>query len=162
MKYVCTLIAVSDMENSKRFYRETLGLQVVEDFGANVTLEGGIALQTLDSWKTFIHTDNVVLPNNAGELYFEEDDLDAFCARLETLDIRYVHRLLEHSWGQRVIRFYDPDGHIIEVGENMEKVVQRFVNSGLSAGQTAERMGVPLGYVLSVLGDKTDASGSPH
>ena len=57
---------------------------------------------------------------------------------------------------------YDPDGHIIEVGENMEKVVLRFVNSGLSAGQTAERMDVPLGFVLSVLGDKTDASGSPR
>ena len=162
MKYVCALIAVSHMENSKRFYRDTLGLGVVADFGANVTLEGGIALQTLDSWKTFIHTDNVVLPNNAGELYFEEDDLDAFCARLKTLDIRYVHRLQEHSWGQRVVRFYDPDGHIIEVGENIEKVVLRFVTSGLSASQTAKRMDVPLEYVLSVLGDKTDATGSPR
>ena len=90
MKYVCALIAVSDMENSKRFYRDTLGLDVVEDFGANVTLEGGIALQTLDSWKKFIQMDNVVLPSNSGELYFEEDDLDGFCARLKTRDIRYV------------------------------------------------------------------------
>ena len=42
MKYNGVLIAVSDMENSRRFYRDVLGLKAVEDFGANVTLEGGI------------------------------------------------------------------------------------------------------------------------
>ena len=156
MKYVSTLMAVSDMEKSKRFYRDTLGLAVTQDFGENVTLEGGIALQTLESWKTFIRTDKVALQGNAGELYFEDDDLDAFCARLENLDIRYVHPLIEHGWGQRVVRFYDPDGHIIEVGESMEKVVRRFVDSGLTAAETAKRMDVPLAFVLSALGDKTE------
>ena len=66
MKYNGVLIAVSDMENSRRFYSDVLGLKVVEDFGANVTLEGGIFLQTLDTWKTFIQSDQVVLPNHAG------------------------------------------------------------------------------------------------
>lgn len=46
MKYNGVLIAVSDMENSRRFYRDVLGLKAVEDFGANVTLEGGIFLQS--------------------------------------------------------------------------------------------------------------------
>jgi len=27
--------------------------------------------------------------------------------------------LMEHSWGQRVVRFYDPDGNLIEVGTPM-------------------------------------------
>jgi catechol 2,3-dioxygenase-like lactoylglutathione lyase family enzyme len=31
-------------------------------------------------------------------------------------DIEYVNRLMTHSWGQRVVRFYDPDGNLIEVG----------------------------------------------
>ena len=30
--------------------------------------------------------------------------------------IRYVNELMEHMWGQKVIRFYDPDGNLIEVG----------------------------------------------
>ena len=106
MKYNGVLIAVPDMENSRRFYSDVLGLKVVEDFGANVTLEGGIFLQTLDTWKTFIQSDQVVLPNHAGELYFEEEDIEGFCSRLASLDVRYVHPLFEHRWGQRVVRFY--------------------------------------------------------
>ena len=66
MIYKCTLIAVKDMEKSKQFYHDVLGLNVVADFGANVTLDGGVALQTLDTWKSFIKTDEVTLPNNAG------------------------------------------------------------------------------------------------
>ena len=34
-------------------------------------------------------------------------------------DIEYVNRLMTHSWGQRVIRFYDLDGNLIEVGTPM-------------------------------------------
>ena len=153
MKYNGVLIAVSDMEYSRRFYREVLGLKVVEDFGANVTLEGGIFLQTLDTWKTFIQTDRVVLPNHAGELYFEEEDIEGFCGRLASHNVRYVHPLFEHRWGQRVVRFYDPDGHVIEVGERLDVVVRRFFEGGLSAAETAARMDVPLGMVLSALGD---------
>ncbi len=152
MKYVSTLIAVKDIEKSKRFYLDVLGLHIVADFGANVTLEGGIALQTLDTWKTFIRTDQVDLPNNAGELYFEEEDIDAFCDRLQAFELRYVHKLFEHPWGQRVVRFYDPDGHIIEVGETMNAVIRRWIDSGLSAEDTAKRMDVPLEFVLSGLG----------
>ena len=49
---------------------------------------------------------------------FEEPEIDNFVKKLETLypDIEYVNRLMTHSWGQRVVRFYDPDGNLIEVG----------------------------------------------
>ena len=151
MKLEGTLIAVQDMARSKRFYHDVLGLDVVTDFGSNVTLDGGVVLQTLDTWKSFIRTDNVVLPNNAGELYFEEDDIDGFAKHLDSFEIRFVHTLFEHPWGQRVIRFYDPDGHVIEVGEKMDAVIRRFMNQGLSVEETATRMDVPLDFVQSCL-----------
>ena len=151
MKYTSTLIAVKDMDISKQFYHNVLGLNVVANFGANVTLDGGIVLQTLDTWKSFIRMYNVTLPNNAGELYFEEDDMDAFCNHLKSFDICYVHELYEHRWGQRVIRFYDPDKHIIEVGEKLDTGVLRFIEQGLSPEQTAVRMDIPLDFVLSCL-----------
>jgi len=47
MQYKGTLIAVSDMEESKKFYQDLLGMQVVGDFGANVQLENGLFLQTV-------------------------------------------------------------------------------------------------------------------
>ena len=35
MRYTSTLIAVSDIEKSKEFYHDVLGLDVIADFGAN-------------------------------------------------------------------------------------------------------------------------------
>jgi catechol 2,3-dioxygenase-like lactoylglutathione lyase family enzyme len=154
MKYICTLIAVEDMERSKRFYRDVMGLEVVSDFGANVVLTGGLALQTIDTWIEFIQNpeSGVILQNNASELYFEEDDLDAFIEKLKAMEgIEFVHPILEHSWGQRVVRFYDPDKHIIEVGESMDKVIRRFIDGGLSPEETAVRMDVPADFVRSFL-----------
>ena len=151
MKYKSTLIAVSDMEKSRQFYHDVLEMNVVADFGANVTLDGGLVLQTLDTWTSFIRTDKVVLPNNAGELYFEEEDMDAFCEHLKRFDICYVHPLFEHRWGQRVVRFYDPDRHIIEVGEKLDAVILRFMEQGLSAEETAIRMDIAVDYVTACL-----------
>lgn len=78
--------------------------------------------------------------------------MDAFIKKLDTSkDIDYVHRLIEHNWGQRVVRFYDLDKHIIEVGENIVIVVKRFAKSGLSAEEIATRMDVPLDYIKACL-----------
>jgi len=154
MKFLNPLIVVTNMEKAKKFYYEVLGLEVVVDFGANVTLTGGIALQTKDTWSTFIHKQDseIIFGGNAAELYFEEDDFDGFIKKINDIkDINYVHTIIEHSWGQRVVRFYDPDKHIIEVGENIIMVVRRFLNSGLSIEETAIRMDVPVDYVKSCL-----------
>ena len=140
------LLAVSDMARSLAFYETVLGLRVVLDFGANKTLSGGLCLQTLETWRTFIETDHVAFGGSAAELYFEEDDFDAFAGRLESLPIQYVHPVKEHPWGQRVVRFYDPDRHIIEVGEAMSAVCRRFLDSGLTPEEAAARMDVPVDY----------------
>ena len=150
MKFMNPLLAVKNMEKSLAFYQEVLGLEKILDFGANVTLSGGLVLQTADTWAGFVEKrpDELQWQGLVSELYFEEDDFDSFAARLSNLELRLVHPVKEHSWGQRVVRFYDPDGHIIEVGENMKTVCRRFLSSGLSPEQTARRMDVPLSYVL--------------
>lgn len=141
------LLAVSDMERSLAFYETVLGLRVVLDFGANKTLTGGLCLQTLETWGAFLGANPVAFGGNDSEVYFEEDQFDAFAERLSTLELQYVHPVKEHAWGQRVVRFYDPDRHIIEVGENMTAVCRRFLDSGLTPEETAARMDVPPDYV---------------
>jgi catechol 2,3-dioxygenase-like lactoylglutathione lyase family enzyme len=155
MKFLGTLIAVADMERSKVFYKKHLGLDIEVDFGVNVTLTGGISLQTLESWSGFIGGLDVNLKGNNGELYFEADDFDDFIKTLEGLEL--VHPLLEHRWGQRVVRFYDPDGHIIEVGENLTAVARRFSNSGMTTAEIAVRMDVQEEYVHEWLDNKIDS-----
>lgn len=155
MKFLSSLIAVTNIEKSKQFYYEVLGLEVVNDFGSNVTLTGGIGLQTKETWSNFIYKNDseIVFGGNASELYFEEDDFDSFIKKLNNIEnINYVHSVIKHSWGQRVVRFYDPDKHIIEVGENIFMVVKRFLNSGLSIEETAVRMDVPVDFVKDCLG----------
>lgn len=145
------LLAVADMERSLAFYETVLGLRVILDFGANKTLTGGLCLQTLETWRDFLGTDRVAFGGNDAEVYFEEDPFDAFAERLNTLNVQYVHPVKEHPWGQRVVRFYDPDRHIIEVGEDMAAVCRRFRDAGLTVEQTAERMDVPADYVRECL-----------
>ncbi|MCM0739910.1 VOC family protein, partial [Clostridioides difficile] len=111
------------------------------------TLTGGLALQTSETYKEFIGTSDISFGGNNFEVYFEEDDFDKFVDRLKEYDIEYVHPIIEHSWGQRVVRFYDPDKHIIEVGENMKIVCKRFLNSGMTPEQVAERMDVPMKFI---------------
>lgn len=149
MKFKNPLLAVSDMERSVAFYGQVLGLRKVMDFGANVTLTGGVCLQTKETWAEFIGAspDELGWYGRVSEIYFEEDDFDAFANRLRELNIHYLHPVKEHAWGQRVVRFYDPDGHIIEVGENLKAVCKRFLNSGMTPEQVAVRMDVPEKFV---------------
>lgn len=147
MKLKNPLLVVTDMDKTVEFYKKIFGFHVVMDFGANKTLTGGLCLQTVETYKEFIDQNEVVFGGNNFELYFEEDDFDTFAEKLKKYDIEYVHPMKEHSWGQRVIRFYDPDKHIIEVGENMKAVCKRFLNSGMTPEQVAKRMDVPMKFI---------------
>lgn len=117
MKLKNVLIVVKDIEKSKKFYHDLFGLDQVLDNNGNMILTEGLVLQDEKIWKEFLGRD-VIPENNSCELYFEEKNIEAFARRLEKLypSIQYVNRLMTHSWGQKVIRFYDPDGNLIEVG----------------------------------------------
>ena len=117
MKLKNILIVVKDIERSKQFYHDLFGLNMILDNDGNMILTEGLVLQDEKIWKNFLGKE-VVSENNACELYFEEKDIEAFAEKLERLypSIRYVNKLMEHSWGQKILRFYDLDGNLIEVG----------------------------------------------
>ena len=98
------LIVVKDIEKSKKFYHDLFGLDIILDNDGNVILTEGLVLQDEKVW-------------NACELYFEERNIETFTEKLEKLypETKYVTRLMTYSWGQKVIRFYDLDGNLIEV-----------------------------------------------
>ena len=117
MRLKNVLIVVKNMEQSKKFYHDLFGLDVIVDNYGNTILTEGLVLQEKSIWKKFLGRE-VIHENNSCELYFEEQDIEAFIEKLEKLypSIQYVNRLMTHSWGQKVIRFYDLDGNLIEVG----------------------------------------------
>lgn len=120
MKLKNVLVVVKNIEKSKQFYHDLFGLETILDNDGNMILTEGLVLQDEKIWKNFLGKD-VISQSNSCELYFEENDIEAFVEKLEKLypDVRYVNRLMTHSWGKRVVRFYDLDGNLIEVGTSM-------------------------------------------
>jgi len=145
------LFVVDDIESSKVFYNDLFGLKVVSDFGENVILTEGLVLQEKKLWEKFIER-NVIVGGNDAELYFEENDMDGFFEKLEksNLKIEYLNKNIVHDWGQRVIRIYDPDRHVIEIGESLEYVARRFLKTGMTAEQVAKKTQLPLSQVEEI------------
>ena len=90
------------------------------DNDGNIILTEGLVLQEEKIWKDFLGK-TIIPESNSCELYFEEQNIERFVEKLERLypNIQYVNRLMTHSWGQKVVRFYDLDGNLIEVGTPM-------------------------------------------
>ena len=120
MRLKNVLIVVSDIERSRKYYHDLFGLEMILDNDGNMILTEGLVLQDAAVWKNFLGKD-IIPRNNASELYFEEKDIEGFIRKLDELypETVYVNPLMTHSWGQKVVRFYDPDGNLIEVGTPM-------------------------------------------
>ena len=121
MKLKNILFVVNDIEKSKKFYEELFGLKVITDFGENVILTEGLVLQQKNVWEDALQK-RVSFGGHDAELYFEESDMDGFLAKLAEASVEYVdENTPDHPWGGRVVRIYDPDRHIIEVGETVNR-----------------------------------------
>ena len=151
MKYICCLLAVNDLARSRRFYEEILGQKVRMDFGENITFEGDFALHKAAHYRQLIDGKEIQFGGHSGELYFEDNDLKALATRLEAEGVSLVHPLREQPWRQQVIRFYDPDRHIIEVGESMEHLVQRLKGEGMDPEEIMAATGLPEAFVAHCL-----------
>jgi len=132
MKYICSLIVVEDIGKARRLYEAILKQKVVADFGENVAFEGGFALHKRDHYRTLINNRPIVPGSNAFELYFEDDDLDKIAAELAAEGFEFVHEVREQPWKQKVLRFYDDDRNIVEIGERLEHTAYRLSLAGYS------------------------------
>lgn len=157
IKYICPLIAVADLQKSRQFYENVLNQEVEMDHGANVAFKGRFAIHDIAHYQGLLgETDpiDILVKKNFLELYFESEDLERLQEKLDSINTRFLHRIREQPWGQRVMRFYDPDGYIIEVGEPLELVVRRFAQQGLSTEEVSQKSSMPLEFVEMVLDQK--------
>lgn len=149
MKFSCPLYAVRSMERARAFYEGVLGQTVILDHGTNVTFSGGFALQQDFDQLVGFPPEKLRWNNYDGELYFETEALDADTARLQEAGVELLHETKEYPWGQRVLRFFDPDGHVVELGESMASVILRFLAQGMTPEEAAVRSQHPLEFVLA-------------
>ena len=138
MKFVCSLFVVADIARAKDFYSRALGQRIVTDFGENVAFEGGFAIHQRDHYEKLIDGRQVIQGGNDAELYFEHDDVLAIEAALKEEGVEFVHGTREQPWRQRVLRFYDPDRHIVEIGESLEHLSYRLWKEGMTEKEIGE------------------------
>lgn len=150
MKYICSLITVNDMKRSRDFYEKVLNQKVTFDFGANVAFEG-FAIHLKSHYQSLIDNKEIKSGGNNFELYFEEDDLENTVKRLREYGATFVHPLREQPWRQRVVRFYDPDENIVEIGESMEHAAYRLYKEGMETEKISAATLMPEEFVRKAI-----------
>ena len=160
LKFDGPLIVVSDMARSRHFYEQLLGQKVKFDFGPNVPFEG-FSIHLRSHFQSLLGDAAqfpVVQKAHWGELYFETDDLKQIDQRLNEAKVEFIHPVREQPWGQRVMRFYDPDGHIVEIGETMQAVVWRFYEQGLPIEIICEKSAMPREFIEHVIQEHAETA----
>ena len=148
MRYSNTLIAVRDMDRSLRFYKELFDQDVVVDLGWCKALSGGFSLQLHYDKIADFPEESMTFKPHTMELYFETDDFDAFLERLSAHpEVETLHGPRTFPWKQRGIHIYDPDGHLLEVSEDMAVVAFHEFDKGHTVEETAGIIQHPLDLV---------------
>lgn len=151
VKFCSSVLLVNNIKTSREFYENMLNQAVEVDYGECIGFVGGFAIWQIEHAYEIMAKDfsNTLSGNGVGlfELYFESDDLDAMHKKLTDEKVEFVHDMIEQPWGQRVFRIYDPDKHMVEMGEPMTAVINRYLNQGLAAVEVAKRTLMPLEIV---------------
>jgi catechol 2,3-dioxygenase-like lactoylglutathione lyase family enzyme len=149
------VLFVKDMAASRRFYEQLLGQQVDLDFGVNVGYVSGLSLWDVQAVFDVVYhhapEDSTPLGRDNLELYFEVDDLDTALRTLTAEGVRLVHPITEQPWAARVLRAYDPDGHLVELAEPMDVVAHRLAANGQSVEAISKRTGMPIAVIEKML-----------
>jgi catechol 2,3-dioxygenase-like lactoylglutathione lyase family enzyme len=123
LKFLHSIIFVKDLAVSRAFYTQVLDLKIVQEYPTFILFENNFAIHiTRELLQTIFGQDpgetTALQGKNNILLYFESPNLEDVFNRIQS-QVTLIHPITRQHWGQRVFRFYDPDQHIIEIGEPM-------------------------------------------
>jgi len=122
VRFVNTIVFVKNIEASKEFYTNIVGLHILDDYGTIVFFENHFVIHNAQSiTHTVFKRDDPAAADNQGRknilIYLESDTLEETYEKIRNAAVNILHGIEKQEWGQRVFRFYDPDGHMVEIGE---------------------------------------------
>ena len=150
------LLIVSDLQKSKALYQTILGQtemtmdtpQMVS-FGTHeftpISLSPASWVQSESDEPWFSAKMRLAPKTNNFQLYFETNDIDAVAEKIkatEGIEVLYFGEGFINRFPQRAIRFYDYDGHLIEVAESLQVLARRLLAQGLTMEEVAKSFGV--------------------
>jgi lactoylglutathione lyase len=113
---------VADLQQTRAFYHDVLGLDVVfEDADCvGFKLEGRafIALQ-VDRAREQLQGEPTATPRAGATAFLTTftDDVDGVHANLAERGISFFQQPADQPWGMRTAYFKDPDGHVWEIAQ---------------------------------------------
>jgi len=143
ISYTSAVLLARQYDRMVDFYRNVLEQQVRYDFDGCIQFESGLSI-----WR--VREDHPVSKalssrgggNAALEICFETDDMDVQGTRIAAMGVTLAHGVFEESWGQRTLRFFDPDGNLVELGESMPAFCKRMHLSGMSVEEIGKKTGI--------------------
>lgn len=157
MGFKAVILVVEDVRRSRMLYEGLLGCRVEEDFDIyNVGFEGGFALYKKSFFAELIDHDEIVSRAHNLAVYFEFDDIHTLRNTILANGFELVHDIKEQPWGQKVLRFYDYDHHIVEIAENMDQVLANMYQSGMSESVIAHKTGYTEDEVRRILNGQVE------
>jgi uncharacterized glyoxalase superfamily protein PhnB len=158
LRFVSPLIVVEDMARSRQFYEQLLEQKVKFDFGVDVAFEGDFTIHLKSHFQSLLgEVSKYPITSKAhnGEWYFDTDDIESTYQRLQAAGVEFIEAIQEQPWGQRAMRLYDPDGHILEIGEPLDITVRRFHRQGWPIERIQEKTGMPREYIAEAIQERT-------
>ncbi len=118
-----TIVFVKDIKVSRVFYESVIGLKIEQDYETIVFFENHFVIHDRNDIIQTIYGKKPLLKKEQGRknllIYFETDDIETAFQRIKKSKTEIIHQIKKQEWGQNVFRFYDPDKHIVEIGEAM-------------------------------------------
>lgn len=154
LKLHSPVLIVKDLDGMRDFYQRVLGQPVEFDFGQCVVFQCGLSIWKLEKQYPLAQKLGRVYSKHGNqnlELCFESDHFSEVLSALKKQAIDFLHEEEEEPWGQKTVRFYDPEHNLIEVGETIACFVKRFSAQGMTAEEVHRRTSVPLAHVEDII-----------
>lgn len=114
------ILYVEDLEKTKQFYGELLGLNLKNEFGTYIEYDTGSTILSMNTRENGRELTDLPIPagfreEQTMELGFVTEDVEGTIEKARKAGVRILLEPVKKPWGQTVAYMEDPDGHYIEI-----------------------------------------------
>jgi uncharacterized glyoxalase superfamily protein PhnB len=120
------ILITNHYSTSRAFYKDTLGFQIVretskEEFCQFKLKNCFLAIYGYQFMADLIGSSRISSPSSAIYSFDESGNIDTLYQQLRDKGVQFIQEPKTQAWGQRTAYFSDPDGHIWEIQQWINK-----------------------------------------